>query len=83
MEDIFSGLKDDVVGLSVRSVYSNLFVARKEMVKQEDLKIREPVNDIDEVIKNHDYFSISANMMEGEVLKWLQKTFPQKSRCEL
>ena len=83
MEDIFSGLKDDIVGLSVRSVYSNLFVARKEMVKQEDLKIREPVNNMDEVIKNHNYFSISANMMEGEVLKWLQKTFPQKSRFEL
>lgn len=83
MEDIFSGLKDDIVGLSVRSVYGNMFANPREMVFQPDLKIREPVNNMEDVIKDHNYFSISANMMEGEVLRWLQENFKEKSRFEL
>ena len=82
MEDIFSGLKDDVVRLSVRSVYANQYSKPKEMVMQTDLKIREPVQNIEKVIKNHDYFSISADQLKGEVLRWLQERYKHKSKWE-
>lgn len=83
MEDIFDGLENDVIGLSVRSVFANMYAKREEMKKQDDLKIREPVTDIEEVIKGHDYFSISANRFDGQVLKWLQDNFKEKSRFEI
>lgn len=82
MEDIFNGLKDDLVGLSVRSVYANMFANRKEMVQQEDLKIRQPVVNLEQVIKNRNCFSISADMFYGEVCEWLKKEFPERSRWE-
>ena len=82
MEDIFKGLKNDRIGLSVRSMYGNMFAPRNEMVKQSDLKIREPVEDLEDVIKGRDCFSISATNFYGGVFEWLKKELPNKSKWE-
>lgn len=83
MEDLFKNLKNDDVGLSVRSVYANLFANQYEMAKQSDLKIRTQPTNLEEIIKGRDCFSISADTFYGGVFEWLKLKFPNKSKWEV
>ena len=83
MEDLFKNLKNDDVGLSVRSVYANLFANKYEMAKQSDLKIRTQPTNLEEIIKGRGCFSISADTFYGGVFEWLKLKFPNKSRWEV
>lgn len=81
MEKDFEELKLSDVGMSPRSVYANRFVSDKTEF-MEDLKIRSKVDNLDELIKWRDCFSIADDCLDGPVQLWLDETLPERSRWE-
>ena len=72
-------LMNDCQAMAVRSIYGNLFC--KEPPYRGDLKIRDNIN-IENVIGMVDCFSCSDYAFNGNVLKFLEKEFTDKSRWE-
>ena len=80
MAETFNDLKLSDIGMSVRSLYGNMFAEKDEF--QEDLKIRATVPDLEKLISDRDCFSIADDCFEGPVEEWLKKKVPEKSRWE-
>lgn len=76
----FEDKKLDEVGMSVRSVYGNLFNVGG--THQDDLKIRSKVYALKELIGNRDCFSIADDCYEGPVKEWCEKNLPERSKWE-
>lgn len=81
MEKDFEELKLSDVAMSPRSVYANRFdVGKTDFM--EDLKIRSKVDNLDELIKGRDCFSIADDCLDGPVQCWLDEKFPERSKWE-
>ena len=81
MEKDFDDLKLSDVAMSPRSIYANRFVCgRTEFM--EDLKIRATVDNLAELIKDRDCFSIADDCLDGPVQWWLDETLPERSQWE-
>ena len=81
MEKDFEELKLSDVAMSPRAVYANRFdVGKTDFM--EDLKIRSKVDNLDELIKDRDCFSIADDCYEGPVKEWLEKNLPERSMWE-
>lgn len=81
MEKDFEELKLSDVGMVPRSVYANRFVEGKTK-HMEDLKIRAFVDNVDNLIKDRDCFSIADDCLDGPVQLWLDKNLPERSQWE-
>ena len=83
MEKDFEELKLSDVGMSPRSVYANRFVEGKTKTEHmEDLKIRSSVDNVDNLLKHRDCFSIADDCLDGPVQLWLDKNLPERSQWE-
>lgn len=80
MEKDFEELKLSDVGMSPRSVYANRFCEKGEHM--DDLKIRARVDNVDNLLKDRDCFSIADDCFQGPVEEWLKKTFQERSKWE-
>ena len=81
MEKDFEELKLSDVGMSPRSVYANRFVSGKTEF-MEDLKIRSNVDNLQELIKGRDCFSIADDCLDGPVQLWLDENLSERSKWE-
>lgn len=79
LTDIFMPLMNDCQAMAVRSVYGNLFC--KESPYRGDIKIRDNTK-VEDVIGVGDCFSCSDDAFNCQVKGFLEKEFPEKSRCE-
>lgn len=83
MEKDFEELKLSDVGMSPRSVYANRFVEGKTKTEHmEDLKIRSFVDNVDNLLKDRDCFSIADDCLDGPVQWWLDKNLTERSQWE-
>lgn len=81
MEKDFEELKLSDVAMSPRAVYANRFLSG-EIEKLDDLKIKQLVPDLEELIKDRDCFSIADDCLDGPVKEWLEKNLPERSKFE-
>ena len=76
----FFTMKDDCQSAAVRSIYGNRF--RHKQPYRGDIKIKDKMVRVEDVIGCADCFSCSDDAFSGNVLEFLKKEFPKKSEWE-
>lgn len=80
MSFMFYAMKDDCQSAAVRSIYGNSFFENQPY--RGDIKIKDKNTKVKDVIGVADCFSCSDEVFNGNVLEFLKKEFPDKSRFE-